>query len=87
MAWCLVKHRDNFTFKREEEAGGWRRPHNEELNNLYASLNIVRAIKSSIYIYIYIIIVDTLTIFKAKSTDRFVIISKISHVLLQTAQR
>jgi hypothetical protein len=27
-------------------AGDWRRLHNEELNNLYASLNIVRMIKS-----------------------------------------
>jgi hypothetical protein len=32
--------------KREEVAGGWRRLHNEELHNLYASLNIVRMIKS-----------------------------------------
>jgi hypothetical protein len=28
--------------KREEVAGGWRRLHNEELHNFYASLNIVR---------------------------------------------
>jgi hypothetical protein len=26
--------------------GGWRRLHNEELHNLYASLNIIRVIKS-----------------------------------------
>jgi hypothetical protein len=32
--------------KREEVAGGWRRLHNEELHNLYGSLNTVRAIKS-----------------------------------------
>jgi hypothetical protein len=32
--------------KREEVAGGWRRMHNEELHNLYASLNIIRMIKS-----------------------------------------
>jgi hypothetical protein len=32
--------------KREEVAGGWRKPHNEELQNLYASLNILMGIKS-----------------------------------------
>jgi hypothetical protein len=32
--------------KREELAGGWRRLHNEELHNLYTSLNIIRVIKS-----------------------------------------
>jgi hypothetical protein len=31
--------------KREEVAGGWRRLHNEELHNLYASPYIIRAIK------------------------------------------
>jgi hypothetical protein len=31
---------------REEVARGWRRLHNEELHNLYASPNIVRDIKS-----------------------------------------
>jgi hypothetical protein len=35
-----------FVPKREEVAGGWRRLHNEELHNLYASQNITRAIKS-----------------------------------------
>jgi hypothetical protein len=37
--------RRNFGSKREEVAGGWRRLHNEELRNLYASPNI-RVIKS-----------------------------------------
>jgi len=27
-------------------AGGWRRLHNEELHNVYASSNIIRVIKS-----------------------------------------
>jgi hypothetical protein len=31
--------------KRDEVTGEWRKLHNEELNNLYSSLNIVRAIK------------------------------------------
>jgi len=31
---------------REEVAGSWRSLHNEELHSLYASLNIVRMIKS-----------------------------------------
>jgi hypothetical protein len=32
--------------KGEEVAGGWRRLHNHELQNLYTSLNIIRIIKS-----------------------------------------
>jgi hypothetical protein len=32
--------------KREEVAGGWRRLHNEELYNLYASTYNIRVIKS-----------------------------------------
>jgi len=32
--------------KRKEVVGGWRRMYNEELHNLYASLDITRAIKS-----------------------------------------
>ena len=31
--------------KREEVTGEWRKLHNEELNNLYSSPNIVRVIK------------------------------------------
>jgi hypothetical protein len=36
-----------FVPKREEVMGGWRRLHNEELHNLYASPNVIRVIKSS----------------------------------------
>jgi hypothetical protein len=32
---------------REEVVGGWRKLHNEELHNLYTSLNITVVIKSS----------------------------------------
>ena len=32
--------------RRDEVTGEWRRLHNEELNDLYCSLNIVRVIKS-----------------------------------------
>ena len=35
-----------FVPKRDEVTGEWRKLHNEELNNLYSSPNIVRAIKS-----------------------------------------
>jgi hypothetical protein len=34
-----------FRTKREEVVGGWRRLHNEELRNLYASPNDIRVIK------------------------------------------
>jgi hypothetical protein len=35
-----------FETKSEEMSGGWRRLHDDELHNLYTSLNIVRMIKS-----------------------------------------
>ena len=34
--------------KRDEETGKWRKLHNEELNDLYSSPNILRVIKSRI---------------------------------------
>jgi hypothetical protein len=33
-----------FGTKGKEVTGGWRRLHNEELHNLYATLNIIRMI-------------------------------------------
>ena len=38
--------RRKFGPRRDEVTGEWRRPHNEELNDLYSSPNIVRVIKS-----------------------------------------
>ena len=35
-----------FGSKRDEMVGDWRKVHNEELNDLYCSRNIVRVIKS-----------------------------------------
>jgi hypothetical protein len=35
-----------FKRRKEEVAGGWRRLHNEELHNLYASSNTIRVVKS-----------------------------------------
>jgi hypothetical protein len=32
--------------KRDEERGGWRKLHNEELHNVYSSPSIIRIIKS-----------------------------------------
>jgi hypothetical protein len=37
-----------FGSKRDEVTGEWRKLHNEELNDLYCSPNIVRVIKSRI---------------------------------------
>jgi hypothetical protein len=31
--------------KKEEVAGSWRRTHDEDLNNLYASPNIIKVMK------------------------------------------
>jgi len=35
-----------FGLKRDEVTGEWRRLHNEELNDLYCSPNIIRVIRS-----------------------------------------
>jgi hypothetical protein len=35
-----------FGQKRDEETGGWRKLHNEELHNLHSSPSIIRMIKS-----------------------------------------
>jgi hypothetical protein len=35
-----------FGHRREEVVRGWRRLHNEELHNVYASPNIIRVIQS-----------------------------------------
>jgi len=37
-----------FELKRDEITGEWRRLHNDELNDLYSSANIIRVIKSRI---------------------------------------
>jgi hypothetical protein len=57
--WCLTLREEHrlkvsengvlrriFESKREEVVEGWRRLHNEELHNLYASPNIIRVMKS-----------------------------------------
>jgi hypothetical protein len=38
--------RRTFGPKRDEETGGWRKLHNEELHNLYSSPSIIRMLKS-----------------------------------------
>jgi hypothetical protein len=35
-----------FVPKREEVVGGWRRVHNDELHNLYALSDVIKAINS-----------------------------------------
>jgi hypothetical protein len=47
-----LSYKKIFGPKREEVAGGWRRLHNEELHNLYASQNIIRVIKSKRMIWV-----------------------------------
>jgi len=42
---CSRELRRIFGPQKEEVAGGWRRLHNEELRNLYASLNVATVIK------------------------------------------
>jgi hypothetical protein len=37
--------RREFGPKRDEVTEGWRKLHNEELHNLYSSLNVIRTIK------------------------------------------
>jgi hypothetical protein len=37
---------ENTGSKRDEVTGSWRKPHNEELHNLYSSSSIIRMIKS-----------------------------------------
>ena len=50
--WFLLSHKRNmvlrriFGHRRDEVTGEWRRLHNEVLNDLYSSPNIVRVIKS-----------------------------------------
>jgi hypothetical protein len=43
---CWMVLRWIFGPKRDEATGEWRRLHNEELNELYSSANIIRVIKS-----------------------------------------
>jgi len=42
----IYLNRRIFGPKRDEVTGNWKRLHNEELNDLYSSPNIVRVIKS-----------------------------------------
>jgi hypothetical protein len=40
--------RRNFGHERDDDTGEWRKVHNEEVNDLYSSPNIIRVIKSKI---------------------------------------
>jgi hypothetical protein len=42
----VFRNRRIFGPKRDEVTEGWRKPHNEELHNLYSSPSIIRMIKS-----------------------------------------
>jgi len=42
----VVENRRMFESRRDEVTGKWRKLHNEELNDLYCSPNIIRVIKS-----------------------------------------
>jgi hypothetical protein len=42
----MFENRRVFGGKREEEAGGWKILHDEELHNLYVSPNVIRVIKA-----------------------------------------
>ena len=46
MVWCALVLTRIFGPRRDEVTGEWRRLHNEELNDLNSSPNIVRVIKS-----------------------------------------
>jgi hypothetical protein len=43
--WTPYKITTTIGPKRDEEIGGWRKLHNEELHNLYSSPSIIRVIK------------------------------------------
>jgi hypothetical protein len=51
-AWSLTLREEHrvlrriFGLKRDEETGGWRKLHNEELRNLYSLPSIIRKIKA-----------------------------------------
>ena len=49
MAWDFKNRalRKIFLHKRKEVTGGWIKPHNEKLHNIYSSSNIIRVIKST----------------------------------------
>ena len=46
LVFCVQSNFKPIWAQRDKVAGEWRKLHNEELNDLYSSLNIVRVIKS-----------------------------------------